>query len=80
MSVPIVDHFLVRDARVSLRDRTTPPEPFRRAAARLTLLLAAERRHLEAAIDTPAVDRALNAQHVIVPGLGDFGERLYGTR
>jgi uracil phosphoribosyltransferase len=28
---------------------------------------------------TPVVDRELNAQKYIVPGLGDFGDRLYGT-
>jgi uracil phosphoribosyltransferase len=27
----------------------------------------------------PAVDTALNARKFIVPGLGDFGDRLYGT-
>jgi uracil phosphoribosyltransferase len=27
----------------------------------------------------PVVDRELNAQKFIVPGLGDFGDRLYGT-
>ncbi len=30
-------------------------------------------------IYTPAVDAALNAKKFIVPGLGDFGDRLYGT-
>jgi uracil phosphoribosyltransferase len=38
-----------------------------------------ERHHPEVAIYTPVVDRALNAQKYIVPGLGDFGDRLYGT-
>jgi len=28
---------------------------------------------------TPAVDRQLNARKFILPGLGDFGDRLYGT-
>jgi uracil phosphoribosyltransferase len=28
---------------------------------------------------TPVVDTALNARKFIVPGLGDFGDRLYGT-
>ncbi|MEQ1913037.1 MAG: uracil phosphoribosyltransferase, partial [Vicinamibacterales bacterium] len=28
---------------------------------------------------TPVVDRHLNAYKYIVPGLGDFGDRLYGT-
>lgn len=36
-------------------------------------------RHPEVAIYTPVVDRGLNAQKYIVPGLGDFGDRLYGT-
>ena len=31
------------------------------------------------AIYTPVVDRELNAHKFIVPGLGDFGDRLYGT-
>jgi uracil phosphoribosyltransferase len=38
-----------------------------------------ERHHPEVPIYTPVVDRALNAQKYIVPGLGDFGDRLYGT-
>ena len=38
-----------------------------------------EERHPDVAIYTPVVDRALNAQKYIVPGLGDFGDRLYGT-
>ena len=38
-----------------------------------------EQRHPDVAIYTPVVDRALNAQKYIVPGLGDFGDRLYGT-
>ena len=30
-------------------------------------------------IYTPVVDSHLNAHKYIVPGLGDFGDRLYGT-
>ena len=36
-------------------------------------------RHPEVEIYTPVVDRELNAHKFIVPGLGDFGDRLYGT-
>jgi uracil phosphoribosyltransferase len=36
-------------------------------------------RHPDVAIYTPVVDRELNAHKFIVPGLGDFGDRLYGT-
>jgi uracil phosphoribosyltransferase len=38
-----------------------------------------ERSHPSVAIFTPVVDRGLNAQKFILPGLGDFGDRLYGT-
>jgi uracil phosphoribosyltransferase len=38
-----------------------------------------EQRHPHVAIYTPVVDSHLNAHKYIVPGLGDFGDRLYGT-
>ena len=38
-----------------------------------------ERAHPDVAIYTPVVDKELNAHKFIVPGLGDFGDRLYGT-
>jgi uracil phosphoribosyltransferase len=40
---------------------------------------AVEQHHPDVEIYTPAVDKGLNAQKYIVPGLGDFGDRLYGT-
>jgi uracil phosphoribosyltransferase len=39
-----------------------------------------ERHHPEVTIFTPVVDQGLNAHKFIVPGLGDFGDRLYGTQ
>lgn len=38
-----------------------------------------QRHHPEVVVYTPAVDRELDGQKHIVPGLGDFGDRLYGT-
>lgn len=38
-----------------------------------------EAAHPDVAIYTPVVDERLNAHKFIVPGLGDFGDRLYGT-
>jgi uracil phosphoribosyltransferase len=38
-----------------------------------------ERAHPDVAVYTPVVDKELNAHKFIVPGLGDFGDRLYGT-
>jgi uracil phosphoribosyltransferase len=38
-----------------------------------------EQHHPDVHIFTPVVDQGLNAHKFIVPGLGDFGDRLYGT-
>lgn len=38
-----------------------------------------ERAHPAVHIYTPVIDRGLNTHKFIVPGLGDFGDRLYGT-
>jgi uracil phosphoribosyltransferase len=38
-----------------------------------------ERHHPSVDIYTPAIDQGLNAHKFIVPGLGDFGDRLFGT-
>ena len=38
-----------------------------------------ERHHPDVVVYAPMVDRQLNAHKYIVPGLGDFGDRLYGT-
>jgi len=38
-----------------------------------------EQHHPNVSIYTPVVDERLNEHKYIVPGLGDFGDRLYGT-
>lgn len=38
-----------------------------------------EQHYPDVRIYTPVVDERLNGQKFIVPGLGDFGDRLYGT-
>jgi uracil phosphoribosyltransferase len=38
-----------------------------------------EQHHPDVEVYTPVVDRELNPHKYIVPGLGDFGDRLYGT-
>lgn len=40
---------------------------------------AVERAYPDVPIFTPVVDQRLNDHKFIVPGLGDFGDRLYGT-
>ncbi len=42
-------------------------------------IAAIERQYPDVPIYTPVVDRELNARKFIVPGLGDFGDRLFGT-
>lgn len=40
---------------------------------------AVERAHPDVHVFSPALDRQLNDRKYILPGLGDFGDRLYGT-
>jgi uracil phosphoribosyltransferase len=55
-------------------------------APRLVCIIAAPegveevaRRHPDASVHVGVLDRTLNARKYILPGLGDFGDRLYGT-
>ena len=42
-------------------------------------IAAVEKAYPNVPIFTPAIDERLNDHKFIVPGLGDFGDRLYGT-
>jgi len=55
-------------------------------APRLVCIIAAPegvaevaRRHPDASVHVGVLDRTLNESKYILPGLGDFGDRLYGT-
>jgi uracil phosphoribosyltransferase len=74
--VHLVDHPLVHDALVTLRDKRTSPEHFRRAATRISVLLAAEALRdvpaCEAVVETPlgpASGRRVGTDVVVVPVL-----------
>jgi uracil phosphoribosyltransferase len=74
--VQLVDHPLVQDALVTLRDKSTPPEKFRRVATRISVLLAAEAlRQLpttEVTVETPlgpAMGRRVRPDVTVVPVL-----------
>jgi uracil phosphoribosyltransferase len=74
--VHLVDHPLVHDALLELRDQRTPPASFRRAAARITALLAGEAMRdvpsTEAIVQTPlgpASGRRIAGDIVVVPVL-----------
>ena len=76
MSLQIVNHPLVHEALATLRDKSTPPEHFRRAATRISVLLAAEAmRDLptrEFTVETPlgpAGGRRIASDVVVVPVL-----------
>jgi uracil phosphoribosyltransferase len=76
MPVHLVDHPLVHDALLDLRDKTTPSAAFRRAAARITSLLASEAmRDVPTKVTTvetplgPASGRRISGDVVIVPVL-----------
>ena len=76
MPVHIVQHPLVHDALVSLRDKHTTPEHFRRAATRISVLLAAQALSdvpaLDVTVETPlgpAPGRRIGADVVVVPVL-----------
>ena len=76
MPVHIVQHPLVHDALVSLRDKHTAPEHFRRAATRISVLLAAQALSdvpaLDVTVETPlgpAPGRRIGADVVVVPVL-----------
>jgi uracil phosphoribosyltransferase len=61
--------FAARPARVTLLSVVAAPEGLER--------LAGEHPALE--VVTASVDERLNDEAYIVPGLGDFGDRLFGT-
>jgi uracil phosphoribosyltransferase len=74
--VHLVDHPLVHDALVSLRDKQTSPEAFRRAATRISVLLAAEALRdvptRNVTVETPlspASGRTIAREVVVVPVL-----------
>jgi uracil phosphoribosyltransferase len=74
--VHLVDHPLVHDALLELRDKRTPPASFRRAAARITALLACEAMRdvpsTDAIVETPlgpAPGRCVAGDIVVVPVL-----------
>jgi uracil phosphoribosyltransferase len=76
VSVHLVDHPLIHDALMELRDARTAPPAFRRAANRISLLLAAEAlKDVPSVTDTvvtplgPALGRVVRADIVVVPVL-----------
>ncbi|HZR26547.1 MAG TPA: uracil phosphoribosyltransferase [Vicinamibacterales bacterium] len=76
MPLHIVDHPLVHDALVNLRDKRTSPEDFRRGATRISVLLAAEALKdvptNDVTVETPlgpAPGRRIKSDVVVVPVL-----------
>jgi uracil phosphoribosyltransferase len=61
--------YAAKPGRVTLLSVVAAPEGLDRLA----------RQHPQLDVVTTAVDEGLNQSAYIVPGLGDFGDRLYGT-
>lgn len=62
-----VSHPLIEHSLTIMRDRNTETSRFRRHADIVSQIM------------TAAIDEKLNDQKYIVPGLGDFGDRYFGT-
>jgi len=74
--VHLIDHPLVHDALVELRDKRTTPDHFRRVASRISVLLAAEALREVGSTDVtvetpigPASGRTITRNIVVVPVL-----------
>ena len=92
-SVHVVAHPVLQHNLTQMRRRETQPPAFRvlmsdagATSVRLIAIIAApegvaniERNHPDVQIVVAAIDRGLNEKGYIVPGLGDAGDRLYGT-
>lgn len=67
--IDVLNRHGVRDADIRLMVLVAAPEGVRNLAAA----------HPDVRVFTAALDRQLNAQAFILPGLGDAGDRLFGT-
>ena len=69
-----------RRAAFTMEDVLSPAFPYNLVAARKADRIAwIENQQGMRNVYTAAVDSHLNERKFIVPGLGDFGDRLYGT-
>jgi len=85
-----MEALLVRDARQSDGSAVAAVTSLKRAGAtriRFLCLVAAPegirrlaKAHPDVVVFCACLDRELNAQGYILPGLGDAGDRLFGTR
>ena len=73
------DHPVVRDGLAAMVNQQADMEVVAEAGDGDEAIALYEQHHPDVAIYTPVIDRELNAHKYIVPGLGDFGDRLYGT-
>ena len=68
------------DAVTRLKERGANNIKFMALVAAPEGLQVMQERHPDVMVYTASVDRQLNEKGYIVPGLGDAGDRLYGTR
>jgi uracil phosphoribosyltransferase len=77
MPLTVVDHPLVQHKLGLLREVSTTTRDFRALAGEIA---AFQQAHPDVAVYTAAIDRQLDAHGYILPGLGDAGDRIFGTR
>jgi hypothetical protein len=70
-------HCRHRQAEGARRHQPALPLPARRAGGHREVLTKA---HPDVPVYTASIDRQLNEKGYIVPGLGDAGDRMYGTK
>ena len=79
----VLQHPLVKHRVTLMRDINTKPKQFRELVNEITEFLAIESLHdlrtVEVPVFTAAMDERLNSHFYIVPGLGDAGDRIFGT-
>ena len=82
----ILDHPLIQHKLTMLRDKKTEVKDFRELVDELSNLMVYEvtrdihDKFPEIKIYTATIDKGLNSHAYIVPGLGDAGDRLFGTK
>ena len=81
--VHVLDHPLLQHKLTILRDERTGVKEFREIVSEIAALegiACIQKEHPDVDIYVAAVDEKLNDHAYIVPGLGDAGDRIFGTK
>lgn len=76
-------HPLIMHKITEMRKKDTNSSTFRKLAEEVTILICGEamqNKHPDVNLYVGCLDRGLNKHGYIVPGLGDAGDRIFGTK